>query len=161
MLYNKEHNRYVDENGKVFKQTKTGLKLCNQHDNGSGYKFVSFRINNKIKNIYVHRLVWETFKGSIPDGFEIDHIDTDRSNNKLENLRCVNHKDNINNEKTISKKKISMLGNTNGANSRGIVKSEFGIKFKKHFGITRADNVHLYNVEYGYYKNHNHKCSWE
>lgn len=43
---------------------------------------------------YVHRLVWETFKGKIPKGKEIDHIDGDTKNNSLENLQVLNPRDN-------------------------------------------------------------------
>jgi len=35
---------------------------------------------------YVHRLMWLTFKGDIPQGYEMDHIDGDTSNNSLDNL---------------------------------------------------------------------------
>lgn len=43
---------------------------------------------------YVHRLVWETFKGEIPDGYEIDHIDGDTSNNSLSNLQLLTRREN-------------------------------------------------------------------
>ena len=38
---------------------------------------------------YVHRLVWETFKGDIPEGKEIDHIDGDTTNNSIDNLQLL------------------------------------------------------------------------
>lgn len=44
---------------------------------------------------YVHRLVYETFVGPIPEGFEIDHIDADTTNNKLENLQILTRKGNM------------------------------------------------------------------
>jgi hypothetical protein len=50
--------------------------------------------HKKGKLQYVHRLVWQTFKGEIPKGFEIDHIDGDTSNNKLENLQLLAPRDN-------------------------------------------------------------------
>ena len=45
----------------------------------------------------IHRLVWEAFNGPIPKGLEIDHIDTDGTNNRLDNLRLVTHTENMNN----------------------------------------------------------------
>jgi hypothetical protein len=36
-----------------------------------------------------YRRFWEKFHGPIPDGFEIHHIDGDRSNNDLSNLKLV------------------------------------------------------------------------
>ena len=45
---------------------------------------------------YVHRVVWETFRGEIPDGLEIDHMDGDTSNNSLANLQVLTRKQNTN-----------------------------------------------------------------
>ena len=45
----------------------------------------------------IHQLVYENFVGEIPDGYEIDHIDGDKTNNTVYNLRLVTHKENMNN----------------------------------------------------------------
>lgn len=39
--------------------------------------------------------------------------------------------------------------------------SEFGNKFKKHYGFSRNENVELYKYEYRYYAKHGHVCRWE
>jgi len=44
-------------------------------------------------------LVWEAFNGKIPAGLEIDHIDRDKHNNTLSNLRLVTHSENCLNKK--------------------------------------------------------------
>ena len=44
---------------------------------------------------YVHRLVWTAFKGEIPAGYEINHIDGDRANSRLDNLEIVTRSDNM------------------------------------------------------------------
>lgn len=36
-----------------------------------------------------HRIVWELHNGPIPDGLTIDHIDGDKTNNSIENLRLA------------------------------------------------------------------------
>lgn len=59
---------------------------------------------------YVHRIVWELFNGSIPDGLCIDHIDGDTSNNKIENLRLVTHKENMRNAKRSKGNKSGVNG---------------------------------------------------
>lgn len=41
------------------------------------------------------RVVWEVFRGEIPDDKEIDHINTVPSDNRLENLRVVTHRENL------------------------------------------------------------------
>jgi len=41
------------------------------------------------KRYYIHRLIWIYHNGSIPHLMEIDHIDKDKTNNRIENLRLV------------------------------------------------------------------------
>ena len=48
----------------------------------------------KGKYFFAHRIIWEMHNGSIPKEFVIDHIDGDRSNNKLENLRLCTFQQN-------------------------------------------------------------------
>lgn len=43
---------------------------------------------------YCHRLIWEAVNGPIPLGFEIDHINGVRNDNRLINLRLVNRSQN-------------------------------------------------------------------
>lgn len=52
-----------------------------------------------IKNQYytAHKLIWETYNGLVPEGYEIDHFDGNKENNNLDNLKLVNHADNIRN----------------------------------------------------------------
>lgn len=61
-------------------------------NNGDGYS----RITVMGQRHYVHRLVWLLHYGEWPSG-QIDHIDGDRSNNRLWNLRDVDHTTNAQN----------------------------------------------------------------
>jgi len=68
---------------------KTGKLI--QGSDRNGYKRFQYK-----DHVYsIHRLVYETFNGPIPDGMKIDHIDGDRSNNALSNLRLVTQSDNM------------------------------------------------------------------
>lgn len=44
----------------------------------------------------VHRLVWEAFNGPIPAGMQVNHIDEDKTNNRLDNLNLMTPKENSN-----------------------------------------------------------------
>lgn len=73
-------------------------KMMKLLDNGNGYFFV--RIKGKIS--YIHRLVAKAFIPN-PDNLpEVDHIDTNKGNNKVGNLKWASRKDNCNNELTRS-----------------------------------------------------------
>lgn len=72
-------------------------RMLSATDNGHGYKIVALGTKNgKKQNRYVHRLVADAFLGGIPEGKEINHIDRDRSNNSLENLEVISHRQNVN-----------------------------------------------------------------
>jgi len=48
-----------------------------------------FGVKFEGREYLTHRIIWVLNKGSIPAGLEVDHIDRDRSNSKIQNLRLV------------------------------------------------------------------------
>lgn len=98
---------YVSEYGEVLSVRTRGyadmyrykkpiiLKLKTDKD---GYKeaCLSITVEGKQKRIYkrVHRLVYETFKGEIPQGMTIDHIDNNKANNHISNLQILSRGEN-------------------------------------------------------------------
>ena len=89
-----ERKMYVTSDGRFFKWN--GNEILGSK-NPSGYVVVNFMRNSYMAN----RLVWMAFNGEIENGMEIDHINGDRQDNRLENLRKVTHKENCNNPITI------------------------------------------------------------
>lgn len=85
-------------------QAKIGDEAGCMHSHG--YK--AFRIKNKLT--YCHRAVWMIHNGEIPTGMQIDHINGDRSDNRIENLRIVSHKENHKNLKRYNRKKPGVTG---------------------------------------------------
>lgn len=74
--------------------TETELSYC---DNGKGY----LRITMDSHHYYLHRVVGETFLRPIGKEEEIDHINAIKHDNRVENLRIVTCKENMNNPLTV------------------------------------------------------------
>lgn len=68
---------------------------------GTGYKYVTLHENGKGKKHLLHRLIAEYFIPNPENKREVDHIDTDITNNKIENLRWVTRYENIRNPLTL------------------------------------------------------------
>ena len=84
----------VDEEGNVFSLRTHKKKILKASDNGQGYKRVQLCVNKKMKPFYVHRLIAQAYLSDYSEELEVDHIDRDRSNNKVSNLRMVTHQEN-------------------------------------------------------------------
>lgn len=56
-------------------------------DNDKGYRRI--KINGRL--FLAHRVVWKMHTGCDPVGFEIDHIDRNPMNNRIDNLRIATH----------------------------------------------------------------------
>ena len=76
-----------------------------------GYRRVALWNNKKYKRVFVHRLVAQAFIPNPDDKPEIDHIDGNPLNNKVDNLRWCNHTENLNNPITLKRKSIAAKGN--------------------------------------------------
>ncbi len=65
--------------------TRNGKSVS--HSQPNGYLAVNIVVEGKRKRVLAHRLLWENLVGEIPKGLQLDHIDGDRENNSLDNLR--------------------------------------------------------------------------
>jgi len=88
------YKRYlILENGIIlYSETE---KICPDYGNGraarnSGYRKIKiFNDDKERKCFYVHRLIWLAYYGKIPRGYEVDHINFIRNDNRLVNLRII------------------------------------------------------------------------
>jgi len=74
---------------KFNKEKKLKLKVA-----GKNYLRVNLFKNNKSKQFYVSRLVAEAFLTDFDLSLQVDHINGDKTNNKVENLRMVTNSQN-------------------------------------------------------------------
>ena len=150
MKYNKKYNRWFTKEGLVYtySRTKDKLILCKLYHDSDGYLIFSYNNGVRYVPMTVHRAVFETFKHEIPKGLVIDHKNTVRDDNRIENLQCVTSKENNNNPLTLQKKRARL--------PRG----EFGKKFYEKFGLIRNQNKALYDRERAYFQR-NKVCKWE
>lgn len=83
--------------GELWQFKKTGMRWCKcigTKDN-IGYMVASWGSKPNRRFMKVHSIVWRCAHGPVPAGLEIDHIDMDKANNRLDNLRLVTHAENL------------------------------------------------------------------
>ena len=140
---------YDEETGKLFK------RFSCRKETGSwmnGYRMVGI----KYKSYLVHRIIWLYNYGEFPNG-DIDHIDSCRWNNRLNNLRIVSHVENAIN---IPKRSHNTSGITGVSFHIASNKWQAQISYKKKrislgiFSLFKDAVIARYNAEkkYGYHK---------
>ena len=91
-----EGNYKVSNLGQVMSiprpNTRGGVLKTNLHR--QGYLMVTLYKSAKRKTMLVHRLVAIAFIGDIPQGKEVNHINGDKGDNRLENLEYVTPSEN-------------------------------------------------------------------
>lgn len=103
----------IDELGDTFDYHEGGYlirkrtgKPCGQRaNNGKGYARVW--VNGRY--LYAHRIIYAIIHGEMPEG-EIDHINGNRIDNRIENLREVSTVENMHNSKIYKTNKSGFTG---------------------------------------------------
>jgi len=159
--YLKERLLY-NENTGVFKWKKVNAININIGDVAgrtlsNGYIQIGLRINKKDMRFYAHRLAWLYVYGEFPDNL-IDHINHQRNDNRISNLRQV---DNSTNKKNMPKRKNSssiINGvrkqdnrwiSTIGINNKNIYLGSFADKNEAICARLHANRLYKFHANHG------------
>lgn len=90
------------ELGKITVDTKKGIifgstgRRLKETLNFFGYRRVTYPYLGKTVSIFVHKAVWVAAGRTVPPEHEIDHINDDKQDCRLENLQVIHWLDNLN-----------------------------------------------------------------
>ena len=102
-VVNYEGRYAVSDTGIIYNLKKGSVMKTNV--NKYGYEEVSLHSPSLgCKKIRVHRIVYESFHGKVDDDLVIDHIDCNKLNNNLNNLRKLTNRENV------ARSKVSKFG---------------------------------------------------
>ena len=100
-------NGYFVEGDKVFKQTSNGVREIKQQIIVSKHKygleklyiyltlFIDTINNGKQRLFGLHNVIYAWYKGELPLGYDVDHIDNNPLNNNIDNLQLLTHEENL------------------------------------------------------------------
>lgn len=108
-----------------------------RRDKKTGYYLSTKPIGERRKRLHIY--VWESINGDIPQGYDVHHIDHDKSNNEINNLMLVTrsqhrkiHASEMTDEQR-NNMKINLIGNAIPA-SKAWHKSSEGLEWhKQHY----------------------------
>lgn len=83
--------KYDHDQGTIHWLPQIGKRCNNVREQAGCYTTKGYRVVRIDGRLYKeHRIIWVMNNGSIPNDYDIDHIDRNTANNRLNNLRLVN-----------------------------------------------------------------------
>ncbi|MZX73155.1 endodeoxyribonuclease [Streptococcus pyogenes] len=101
-------NYSINENG-VVRNDITGRIKKPFTNKRNGYLIVDLYKDNKSEKVPIHRLVAEAFIPNLENKAMVDHIDGDRKNNSINNLRWATYSENNSRFETIGVRSESII----------------------------------------------------
>lgn len=123
----KEYFEYKE--GHLFwkKQSSSNIRIGSKAGNVTPRGYIQVKIFNK--RYYAHRLVYFMFNGYFPE--EVDHIDGNKGNNRIENLRAATKAQNQHNAR-------KNINNTSGV--KGVTWDKQNKKWKSQCGYNNKNH---------------------
>ena len=139
----------------------TGKSVERKFGKFGGYNGVDLWKDGAPYVFMVHRVVWESFNGKIPEGIQVNHINENKHDNRLENLNLMSCKENQNwgtrnkrmveNRKGYGKRKPVLQYDLDG---NFIKEWESGQEVKRQLGYSQGNIASccrgIYAYAYGY-----------
>ena len=92
LLRMKKNYTYDAATGRLT-SSRLGRALKGKKCSKNGYLCVGCRIDKRLVFVYLHHAVWAVCKGRFPER-QIDHVNGDKRDNRIENLREVDSSEN-------------------------------------------------------------------
>ena len=158
------------ELGLVKRTKKTAANNANMDwNNGNSHSCGYRTVNINGINHYLHRVLYIMRNGNIADGMQVDHINGDRSDNRIRNLRVVSNQDNhrnITKQQNTSSRYIGVCWDKSREKWRsGIMVDKVNITIGYFDTEIQAANAYKRKAyEFGFHANHgksNNMCTAE
>jgi len=147
----------VYEDGRVYNKKYNRFLKIQKHN--AGYYYVTLSKNNEKKAFLIHRLVGLHYLPLVEGKNYIDHIDGDKLNNNLNNLRWVTNIENSNNYQKIHKDNTLGFKNISPYRNGFIFeKTIYGKRYRKYH--KNLNELHWYKFVFLMIKKNiiNNKC---
>lgn len=140
----------VSNHGEIKSLSRKGVvndRLLKLTKDSNGYIYAILSKNGKSKQVALHRILYQTFKGDLLDGLVVDHIDNNKLNNSLNNLQQISIRENASKDRGIGTSKY--LGVCLDKRRNKWRATIYDGKKRKHIGYykTEIDASKAYNFE--------------
>ena len=156
----KKYLRYDAETGKIFwKLNKGSTGKAGNEAGGQNCGYLRMKLNRK--SYKAHRIAWLLTYGSWPVD-QIDHINGNKKDNRLANLRNVSNRENSRNKKIYKNNTSGTIGVSFDKSKQGYVASIMINGKHKNLGVFKNKEEAIAaraaaNIKYNFHENHGRK----
>lgn len=104
--------------------------------------YVTLRKDSKLHRKLVSRIIFRTFKGEIPKGYHIDHINNDPTDNRLENLQELTCSENL------KKRFVDNPSLLTGLPKKAVLCKETGKIYRSLHEASRETGIHRVAIRF-------------